>query len=666
MRKPSPISTSSPRETITSPSRLVAASASSTAAALLLTTSASAAPVRAHSTSRTWRWRVARSPRGQVDLEIGVRAGGGGDRGERLGRQQRASQVGVGDDAGGVDHAPQRRRDGRRDQLLDPGREVGGREGGGVALSPALDDLAPQALDDGAHGPHDDLARVGLGERRDRRLAQHLVDGGQAAQRLPARPAAGALAGAAARRPAEAPRSQQRHLADRTVHDLADRPAAGAALPELGEQPLLAFGRHRDEQSARGLRVDQGERGRLVERPTRSRATPGSRGWRAGRRRTRSSAIRPCTSRRTGTSSTNTSAATPLASSISRRWPSRPKPVTSVQACAPTAFMAAAAAAVQRRRLFDGRHHLVFADQAALEGGGQHADAEPLGQHQPVAGAGAAVVDDLVAGARGRSRPARTWARRRRWSARRPGRRRPRSTFSAPPRSTSASVSGLEAGRPGEQVEGRDGRAAHGIHVGERVGGGDLPEPVAAVDDGREEVDRLHAGSGRRPGRTRAASSRVSSRRANSGVARGSVGEHGVQVARTHLGRSTALGRVLCQPDLVGHGPTIYDRQRRRQPPACNSLRRQLRSLQVHYSPVHRRFLFIDIIAALVVLGGIAAVAVVVLHHGGGSRSRRRFPPSSSPRRRRRRPRRRTPPHCSPWATGRPTATTPPAPASTR
>jgi len=33
---------------------------------------------------------------------------------------------------------------------------------------------------------------------------------------------------------------------------------------------------------------------------------------------------------------------------------------------------------------------------------------------------------------------------------------------------------------------------------------------------------------------------------------------------------------------------------------------------------VHRRFLFIDIIAALVVLGGIAGVAAVVLHHGGG------------------------------------------------
>ena len=32
---------------------------------------------------------------------------------------------------------------------------------------------------------------------------------------------------------------------------------------------------------------------------------------------------------------------------------------------------------------------------------------------------------------------------------------------------------------------------------------------------------------------------------------------------------------------------------------------------------MHRRFLFIDIIAALVVLGGIAAVGVVVVHHGG-------------------------------------------------
>ena len=230
MRKPSPISTSSPRETITSPSRLVAARASSTAAALLLTTRASAAPVRAHSTSRTWRWRVARSPRGHVDLEIGVRSGRGGDRGAapRRGSTERA-EVGVGDHAGGVDHAAQRRRDGGGDQLFDPRHEVGGREGGGVVLSPAIEYLAPQALDDGAHGPHDHLARVGLGKRRDRRLAQHLVDGGQAAQR-PAAPAAGRLVVAGPGAAAGAARSQQRHLADRTVHDLTDRPAARAAL----------------------------------------------------------------------------------------------------------------------------------------------------------------------------------------------------------------------------------------------------------------------------------------------------------------------------------------------------------------------------------------------------------------------------------------------------
>ena len=33
--------------------------------------------------------------------------------------------------------------------------------------------------------------------------------------------------------------------------------------------------------------------------------------------------------------------------------------------------------------------------------------------------------------------------------------------------------------------------AAHGIHIAQRVGGGDLAEDIGVVDDGREEVDRL-------------------------------------------------------------------------------------------------------------------------------------------------------------------------------
>ncbi len=62
MRNPSPISTSCPRLTSTSPPRAVAASARSTAAALLLTTRASSAPVSMQRMSCTWSWREPRAP----------------------------------------------------------------------------------------------------------------------------------------------------------------------------------------------------------------------------------------------------------------------------------------------------------------------------------------------------------------------------------------------------------------------------------------------------------------------------------------------------------------------------------------------------------------------------------------------------------------------------
>ncbi len=147
----------------------------------------------------------------QVDLQIGVGAGRQGDGGAGLVGQDRASEVGVGHHASGVDHRPQRGRHGGGHEPLDPGREMGGREGDGVALTPALEDLAAQAFDHGAHGLHDDLARVGLDQGGYDRLAQHLVDRGQAAQRLVAagrrgrarrRAGVGRRAGGPAARPA--------------------------------------------------------------------------------------------------------------------------------------------------------------------------------------------------------------------------------------------------------------------------------------------------------------------------------------------------------------------------------------------------------------------------------------------------------------------------------
>ena len=107
MRKPSPISTSWPRETTISRPAASAASTSSSAAALLFTQSAASAPVssptaarRGSAACRARRWRGrARGwrsrPRRPHALERGV-------------RERRAAEVRVQDDAGGVDHRAQR------------------------------------------------------------------------------------------------------------------------------------------------------------------------------------------------------------------------------------------------------------------------------------------------------------------------------------------------------------------------------------------------------------------------------------------------------------------------------------------------------------------------------------------------------------------------------
>ena len=55
-------------------------------------------------------------------------------------------------------------------------------------------------------------------------------------------------------------------------------------------------------------------------------------------------------------------------------------------------------------------------------------------------------------------------------------------------------VDGIERKKIGghrDDIHRGDGLAAHGINVGERVGGRDLPEKVRVVHDGREEVEGL-------------------------------------------------------------------------------------------------------------------------------------------------------------------------------
>ncbi len=120
----------------------------------------------------------------EAELEVGVAGRGTDERRYGFIGQDRAPQVGVHDDAAGVDHAAQRRGGGEGKDPLDPGNEVGRDERLGAGRRRAVEDVAPQALDDGACGVDDEVAPVQLEQPLDARLAQHLVDGGESAQAL--------------------------------------------------------------------------------------------------------------------------------------------------------------------------------------------------------------------------------------------------------------------------------------------------------------------------------------------------------------------------------------------------------------------------------------------------------------------------------------------------
>jgi hypothetical protein len=48
--------------------------------------------------------------------------------------------------------------------------------------------------------------------------------------------------------------------------------------------------------------------------------------------------------------------------------------------------------------------------------------------------------------------------------------------------------------REPDDIHGRERPAAHGVHIAEGVGRGDLPETVWVVDDGREKIQGLNQG----------------------------------------------------------------------------------------------------------------------------------------------------------------------------
>ena len=126
MRKPSPISISSPRETSTSRPSASAASASSIAPALLLTTIAAlGAGEPAQDPADVILARAARA-RGEVVLEVRVAAPGLDDAVERRRGERRPAEVRVHDHAGRVQDATQLRPARRGELLPEPRGEVAG------------------------------------------------------------------------------------------------------------------------------------------------------------------------------------------------------------------------------------------------------------------------------------------------------------------------------------------------------------------------------------------------------------------------------------------------------------------------------------------------------------------------------------------------------------
>ena len=134
----------------------------------------------------------------------------------------------------------------------------------------------------------------------------------------------------------------------------------------------------------------------------------------------------------------------------------------------------------------------------------------------------------------------------------RPGRR------AAPP---AASSSGSTSRGQQSRFSATSGRAAHGVHVGERVGRGDPAPVVRVVDDRGEEVgggdERRSARRAGPPRRRRRASRPTSSSAVPAG--RAEAGDHRLQLARRDLAGAATAARVLGQPDRFGHPPMISD-----------------------------------------------------------------------------------------------------------
>ncbi len=262
----------------------------------------------------------------------------------------------------------------------------------------------------------------------------------------------------------------------------------------------------------------------------------------------------------TGTAAASTTAATPDPAQSSRRWPSRPKPVTSVAACtaSPTSTAASRAPALSVVITSTARATSRVGRRVALERGGDHSEPDRLREHEHVADPGARVGEHVVGmhGADDGESVLRLGVVDRVAAAdERTGRAQ---DLGAPVEHPREQVEGQALARPGDEVQREQWRAPHRVDVGQRVRRGDAAPVERVVDDRGEEVGGDHDGEVVAQPVHRGVVGGVEPDE-QIGVGRGGTEaadepEHGPEVGGGELARAARAVRELREPDRFFDG----------------------------------------------------------------------------------------------------------------
>jgi hypothetical protein len=209
------------------------------------------------------------------------------------------------------------------------------------------------------------------------------------------------------------------------------------------------------------------------------------------------------------------------------------------------------------------RHaHVGLGEHFPFEGGGEDAGAERLGQHQRIARSGADGAHHLCRVDQAGDRQADLWLIVVDGVAADDNGAGFLDLFDAATQDLDQDGA-VEAGRKADQGEGRQRPCAHGVDVGESVGGGDAAVAARIVDHRGEEIDGLH----QRP---------LAVEAVDPGIGKGDSGgeevfiledwkltQHLRQRPGGQLGGSTAGAGEAGQTDgLLGHGGHLLSKSR--------------------------------------------------------------------------------------------------------